>query len=306
MKQDFISVCLLTYNRADQLQTTISSLLVQTHQNFELIINDNCSIDHTESVCVEYARRDSRIKYFKNERNVGFAGNQNLAIERAGSEFIAIVHDGDFYHPELLEKWLRALMENPDCALVFNGYHYLSTKRTIVLPLAAKCKGLHMWELYYMLGASPIWGIVMVRRSKVLEIGRFDPEIPTLADVDMWLRLELKNNIAYIPEPLISLAGREPNHPARPWNWNVAEEEDRILWLNLARRFTLGSQERASLERHVTVVIWRRNIMNMLWTARKGKILSLFKGVLHFASYRKRRATLLSSIDELNKEVPHS
>jgi glycosyltransferase involved in cell wall biosynthesis len=62
----FVSICLLTYNRASELPKTLDSLLAQTHSDFELIINDDRSPDDTEAICREYEKKDTRVNYFKN------------------------------------------------------------------------------------------------------------------------------------------------------------------------------------------------------------------------------------------------
>src|SRR5262245_20774625 len=92
-----VSVCLLTYKRAHVLPQTLESLLAQQHGDFELIINDDRSPDDTEQVCREFARRDSRIRYFRNPQNMRYANNQNCVILRASCEHVAIVHDSDLY-----------------------------------------------------------------------------------------------------------------------------------------------------------------------------------------------------------------
>ena len=78
-----VSLCLTAFNRAHLLPGTLDSILVQSFPDFELIINDDCSKDQTQEVCLEYMQRDSRIKYFRNETNLNMPGNLNAALRRA-------------------------------------------------------------------------------------------------------------------------------------------------------------------------------------------------------------------------------
>jgi len=97
--------CLRTYNRAQWLPRTLECTLAPTHQAFELIINDNASTDNTEAICRDYARRDSRIRYFRNASNLGGIGNYQAAFHRASCDYLDYLHDNDRFHPELLSRW---------------------------------------------------------------------------------------------------------------------------------------------------------------------------------------------------------
>lgn len=66
--EKLVSIGLPTFNRSKSLERALDSLLAQTYVNFELIISDNASTDSTESICREYARKDKRIKYFRQKK----------------------------------------------------------------------------------------------------------------------------------------------------------------------------------------------------------------------------------------------
>ena len=241
MRLPRVSVCLLTYRRAPVLPRTIDSLLGQTHCDFELIINDDCSPDGTEVVCREYARRDRRVRYFRNARNLRYAGNQNAAVLRATTDYVAFVHDGDLYRPEMLRRWTEALQAYGNAALVFNAADQLDAAGRVVGiyrrdSYADVTPGDRMLDEMLATENSPIYGIVMLRRKRVLEAGPFDPRLPVMADVDMWMRLLLKNDVAYVAEPLYAIAPREPGHHHSYDNWGIAQERELILALNLRRR----------------------------------------------------------------------
>lgn len=243
----FVSICLLTYNRASQIGTSIESLLAQSHSDFELIINDDNSPDDTEAVCREYESRDPRVRYCKNTTNLRYAGNQNIAIERAKSDYVAIVHDGDIYRPDLIEKWTHALVVNPTAALVFNDLEAMDLDGSVMNyfthPYPPLVPGRTLALEMVQRPDSPIFGIVMVRKSCVQAVGPFDLRLPTLADVDMWLRLLIRYDAAYIKEPLLKIGAREADHHNRIGNWKIKEQHELIYQLALERLFPAQCEE---------------------------------------------------------------
>lgn len=80
MNEDvMISVAMATYNGERFLHEQIDSILAQTHQNFELVICDDCSTDGTAGILREYEAQDSRIRVYVNESNLGF--KKNLRVQ---------------------------------------------------------------------------------------------------------------------------------------------------------------------------------------------------------------------------------
>jgi glycosyltransferase involved in cell wall biosynthesis len=278
-----VSICLLTYNRAHLLPRTINSLLDQTHGDFELIINDDNSNDETEQVCCGYAKGDSRIRYFKNSRNLRYAGNQNAAMLRATTDFVAIVHDGDIYRSDLIEKWTSALVAEPTAALVFNAVNVMDSNgrvvQTFTHPYSRLVPGLDLFEEMIRSSHSPIFGIVMVRKSCVKEVGPFDPRLPVLGDVDMWLRLLLRYDAAYISESLLTVSPREVGHHNNPTNWNVRLEHESIYLWNTKRRYPDDPAKVMILRREITHMIWHARLMALLYCLYYGNIRALLAGL---------------------------
>ena len=68
-----ISLGMPVFDGQNYIEPAIRSILAQTYSDFELIISDNASNDRTEEICRDYARKDKRIRYFRNEKNLGLA-----------------------------------------------------------------------------------------------------------------------------------------------------------------------------------------------------------------------------------------
>jgi glycosyltransferase involved in cell wall biosynthesis len=238
-----VSICLLTYNRGGVLARSIESLLAQDFSDFELIINDDCSPDGTAEICQAFVARDSRVKYFRNEKNLRYAGNQNAAMDRARGEYIAYVHDGDVYYPFMLAEWVAALDVFPSAGIVFNAVKVRAehgvAEATHIHDYPPLIKGSALFDEMMHSNGSPIFGIVMLRTQALRSLGQFDTSLPVLADVDMWLRLLMKYDAAYVKTPLYEVMPREVGHINRApvVNWAIQAERDRIYIINLARRY---------------------------------------------------------------------
>lgn len=91
---------------------TIKSVQEQTYQNWELLVQDDCSTDNTRDVVAAFAHEDSRIKYECNPINSGAAVTRNNALCRAKGKWIAFLDSDDLWLPEKLEHQLKFMVEN--------------------------------------------------------------------------------------------------------------------------------------------------------------------------------------------------
>jgi glycosyltransferase involved in cell wall biosynthesis len=107
---DLISIVMPSYNTAEYISETIESVLNQSYVNWELIIVDDCSNDQTEEIVYSY--KDSRIYFYKNEKNCGAAISRNKGIRLARGEWIAFLDSDDLWANNKLEKQLRFMKEN--------------------------------------------------------------------------------------------------------------------------------------------------------------------------------------------------
>ncbi len=112
-----VSVGLPVYNGADYVAEAIKSILGQTYQDFELLIQDNASTDATENICRAYAARDPRVSYVRNLRNVGAAANYNLVFERARGHYFKWAAHDDVCAPDFLVRCVGALDRDPAVVL---------------------------------------------------------------------------------------------------------------------------------------------------------------------------------------------
>jgi glycosyltransferase involved in cell wall biosynthesis len=117
MNMTLVSVGIPVYNGQRYLAETLDSLLAQTLTEFEIVISDNASTDRTPEICRSYQSKDSRIRYSRNDRNIGGAPNFNRVVELSRAP---LFHGGaydDLYEPSFLERCVDALERDPGVVL---------------------------------------------------------------------------------------------------------------------------------------------------------------------------------------------
>ena len=107
-----ISIGLPVYNGAKTIEKCINSLLSQTFQDFELIISDNASDDNTSKICKEFYSNDSRIKYFRQKKNIGGGPNFEFVLEQASGEYFMWIGADDWITSKFLEVNVTFLDSN--------------------------------------------------------------------------------------------------------------------------------------------------------------------------------------------------
>ena len=104
--EPFVSIGYPVYNGESYIQKSIEALLNQSYKNFELIISDNASTDATQALCISYANKDSRIKYFKQDKNIGPTENFNFVLDQASGVYFMWAAYDDIRTPDCVEFYL--------------------------------------------------------------------------------------------------------------------------------------------------------------------------------------------------------
>ena len=119
-EEPLVSIGIPTYNRATTLRRALKSILEQTYQNLEIIVSDNCSPDtETKNIVQEFMIKDSRIKYFRQEKNLGLFYNTKFVFDVAHGEYFAWLCDDDERQPKFIEACLAKFQQvNPSSPLL--------------------------------------------------------------------------------------------------------------------------------------------------------------------------------------------
>jgi glycosyltransferase involved in cell wall biosynthesis len=225
-RRPLVSIVMPTYRRAHLIGESIGSLLRQSFGDFELLVQDDASPDDTAAVVA--AIGDARIRYARNASNVKMPGNLNAGIARATGVYVLVCHDHDLYASTLVEEMLGVLRQDPALAYVHTGLAVIGQDgrpagRTFVADYPAQSDGKD-W-LRYMLSRfdSPVCANTMVPRRRYEEVTLYDPSFGFVSDIEMWMRLALVGDVAYLAKPLIQVREREPGHEFFSTRWDVTD-----------------------------------------------------------------------------------
>lgn len=104
-----VSVIIPVYNAEKYLSDCLESILKQSLTEYEVILIDDGSTDHSGEICRQYAVQDSRVKFFR-QMNAGVSAARNLGIQKAAGEYITFIDSDDWVEPEYLAN-MAALMK---------------------------------------------------------------------------------------------------------------------------------------------------------------------------------------------------
>jgi glycosyltransferase involved in cell wall biosynthesis len=151
-----VSVILATYNRAELLRRCITSLLLQTFKNFELLVVDDGSADNTEEVVRSFT--DNRIKYIKYPHR-GVYANRNAALKISKGKYIAVADDDDAYHPNHLRFLLDEFEKDPKLGCAYGGtnrYYMDGTLKKVCPPKEFSVPRL-LWGTNTVMHGTTMW-----------------------------------------------------------------------------------------------------------------------------------------------------
>lgn len=203
-----VTVCLPTFNKGRYLSAAINSVLTQEFRDYELLVVDDASTDHTDEIVRSFA--DSRIRFFRNPQNIGLVENWNHCLELARGNYAIIFHDDDIMLPGLLRREVEILDGNPTVVLVHTAAQAIDEKGVILCvppphSWPALASGLDFVTRFWSLDqGNVVMPSAMFRRSLVLKLGAFNPDLKYSADADLWQRLAFEGEVAFLDEPLIS------------------------------------------------------------------------------------------------------
>ena len=202
-QSQLISVIIPTYNRVGLLERSVKSVLSQTYTNLELLIIDDGSNDATEEFVKGLS--DKRIRYYRNERNMGSAASRNRGASLAGGELLAFQDDDDEWLPNKLMR-LMEVWKNEGSAETGMIYHEMQEQGASTFipskdfPLEWKSKEIFRYMLLYpMIGATAS----LIRKSCLDELGGFNEKLKSIEDYEFYLRMAGKYRILFVEEPLM-------------------------------------------------------------------------------------------------------
>jgi len=232
-----ISVIIPTYNRADFLREAIDSVLAQTYREFELLVIDDGSTDHTRDVIAMYGKQLT--SHFQENRGVSSA--RNLGIRVSQGEYIALLDSDDRWLPQKLERQIAIMEHHPDLQLCHTEEIWI--RHGVRVNPKKKHKKYSGDIFQYCLPLCVISpSSVMIRRTVFDEVGGFDERLPACEDYDLWLRITKTYPVYFIETPLLIKRGGHSDQLSRK-HWGI--DRFRIQALeNLLQTNSLSDEQR--------------------------------------------------------------
>jgi glycosyltransferase involved in cell wall biosynthesis len=262
-----VSIGMPVYNGEEFLAAAVASALSQDHPNIEVLIVDNASIDGTEAIARRFAGQDPRVRYVRNDSNIGFLPNFRRALEMSeGRYFTWLAHDDELSDPAYLAATTSYLEENPDAVCCHTAFYLLDnevpgSREVMTFPelspqrrWPAARRALFRWPHGWL--DSTIYGVF--RRDELLRVPfpewtyKSKPHI-FCWEMDVLTSLSAVGRIVALPECLRSYrlasasVGRQIGESVSSFDLLVLGMRMKLILLRRALRMPLGPLERITL-----------------------------------------------------------
>lgn len=209
-----LSIVLTNYNYSCYLPEAIESVLMQRFSDYELIIIDDASTDHSSEIIRKYAKQDKRIKFIEHKQNLGVCCSLNNGFQASAGEYFHGFSADDKYQPGFLEKTLNHLEKHPDIGLCCSDYGYFYTQKpndiltnklidTATFPqvfsprkIVSAFRDDHFW----IPGHTTI-----AKRALIKKYGCYNPNLHAKMDWFLFHSIALCEGAGYIPETLSTM-----------------------------------------------------------------------------------------------------
>ena len=125
MRNSLVSIITPSFNSSQFINECINSVIIQTYNNWEMIIVDDCSQDDSVNIISDMAVKDKRLNLITCDQNIGPSEARNIALKHAKGRYIAFLDSDDIWHKEKLQRQLN-FMKEKDCAFSFTSYQPIS------------------------------------------------------------------------------------------------------------------------------------------------------------------------------------
>ncbi len=208
-----VSIITPCFNSEKYVSQTIQSVLSQTHQNWEMLLVDDCSNDETFAILSKFVSQDARIKPFKLEKNAGAGVARNYAIQHAQGNYIAFLDADDLWKPEKLEKQLH-FMQIENIPFTFSFYETIDESGNLRNEMITTPSKITYKQLYFCNWIGNLTGMYSVDFFGKIPIS----SIKKRQDWMLWLQIvkQIKTAIP-VPESLAYYRVREDSISASKW-----------------------------------------------------------------------------------------
>ncbi|MBX3357075.1 MAG: glycosyltransferase family 2 protein [Phycisphaeraceae bacterium] len=226
------------------IQGALDCLLEQTFGDWSLLISDNASDDSTEDICREYAARDGRITYRRQEANVGAAGNFNFCFDQAASPLFKWLAHDDLFAPEFLSKCIERLRGEADAVIAHSYTNEIDgsgrqigryeEQHDAMIGLQAARPSERLGSSFGLIYPCPVWGVM--RRDAVAKTRLYGSYLGS--DWNFLGEMSLLGRVTLVPEYLFSVRNHETGFS---FGFQATSKQTRLAWFDPSRRRPLLS-----------------------------------------------------------------
>ncbi len=200
-----VSVIIPAYRAAATIGRAVNSLLAQTVPAAEIVIVDDGS---PEPLAPALARYGDKVQLLRKD-NGGAASARNFGIDHAGGELLAFLDADDYWEPGKLERQLALMGKYPEVGLCASTYYHETPgtgKRTLSrhVPPRFHERVLRPAGAEAFRTATRVWTSTVLVRREVLGRHRFDTQLRTAEDIDLWVRIVVSAQVYFLAEPLVT------------------------------------------------------------------------------------------------------
>lgn len=208
-KAPTVSVLMPAYNAEKYVAEAIESILNQSFKDFELIILDDNSKDRTFKIAQEYAEKDARIIFSKNEINLGIARNRNKLISMARGKYVVWQDADDISMPYRIEHQYRFMENNPEVGISGGWLLFFDKNSELSIRKYASDDARVRKNIFRF---SPVAQPAAIIRMECFDItGLFPLASPVAEDLAMSFQIGTKYKFANLPEILIKYRVQNKN-----------------------------------------------------------------------------------------------
>tara|TARA_B100001250_G_scaffold395317_1_gene400089 strand:+ start:115 stop:903 length:789 start_codon:yes stop_codon:yes gene_type:complete len=224
-KNPLVSVVMNCYNGEKFLEKSLKSLKDQTYKNWELIFFDNNSEDRSLSIINSF--KDKRFKIFKLKKLLYLYHARKLAVKKTKGKYVSFLDVDDLWSPNKLKYQVKFLQQNKNYKFCYSNYFI---KKKLEIKKVKFKDNLNSGKITQNLLNNYTIGIltVLIERSLLIN-NKFKTKYNIIGDFDLFLRISLSKNIAYMKNPLATYRIHENNYTIKNLGKYVVELED---WLN--------------------------------------------------------------------------
>jgi cellulose synthase/poly-beta-1,6-N-acetylglucosamine synthase-like glycosyltransferase len=214
-----VSICTPTYNRPELLQRAVASCLAQTYPSFEVIVTDNSTNEHSQNMAAKWT--DPRVRYYKNDGNIGPLASVNRAISLATGKYIKVLMDDDLLKPRFLELTVKAMEENPSAGVAMAPMELIDGNDRRIFPRFYIFRKMH-YRFRYQVGDGLIGrrrilkdfltrdypctvpSGILLRMEAFKKTGGSSPEAGSAGDLEVCMKIATEWDFYYIDQVLSS------------------------------------------------------------------------------------------------------